>query len=36
MFETSAVGIGIMGLDRKIISANPAMCRMLGRAALCA
>jgi PAS domain S-box-containing protein len=29
MFETSAVGIGIMGLDRKIIDANPAMCRML-------
>ena len=31
MFETSAVGIGIMGLDRKIIDANPAICRMLGR-----
>jgi PAS domain S-box-containing protein len=30
MFEHSAVGIGIMGLDRKIIAANPAMCRMLG------
>lgn len=30
MFENSAVGIGIMGLDRKIIEANPAMCRMLG------
>lgn len=30
MFETSAVGIGIQGLDRKIIDANPAMCRMLG------
>ena len=30
MFETSAVGIGIMGLDRKIIDANPAMCQMLG------
>src|SRR5512135_367792 len=31
MFETSAVGIGIMGLDRKIIDANPAICRMFGR-----
>jgi PAS domain S-box-containing protein len=30
MFETSAVGIGMMTLDRKIIDANPAMCRMLG------
>jgi len=30
MFETSAVGIGMMSLDRKIIDANPAMCRMLG------
>jgi PAS domain S-box-containing protein len=31
MFETSAVGIGIMGLDHKIIDANPAICRMFGR-----
>ena len=31
MFETSAVGIGILGLDHKIIDANPAMCRMFGR-----
>ncbi len=31
MFETSAVGIGIMGLDHKIIDANPALCRMFGR-----
>jgi PAS domain S-box-containing protein len=31
MFEASAVGIGILGLDRKIIDANPAMCRMFGR-----
>ena len=30
MFETSAVGIGIMGLDRKIKDANPAICRMFG------
>jgi PAS domain S-box-containing protein len=31
MFETSAVGIGILGLDQKIMDANPAMCRMFGR-----
>jgi len=31
MFETAAVGIGIMGLDHKIIDANPAICRMFGR-----
>jgi PAS domain S-box-containing protein len=31
MFETSAVGIGIMGLDHKIIDANPAICRIFGR-----
>lgn len=31
MFETSAVGIGIMDLDRKIVDANPAMCQMFGR-----
>jgi PAS domain S-box-containing protein len=30
MFETAAVGIGIMGLDRKVIDANPALCRMYG------
>lgn len=30
MFDTAAVGIGILGLDRKLIDANPAMCRMLG------
>ena len=30
MFETSAIGIGIMGLDRKVISANPALCQMYG------
>ena len=30
MFETSAVGIGILGLDRKIIDANPSICRMFG------
>jgi PAS domain S-box-containing protein len=31
MFEHSAIGIGIMGLDRKVIDLNPAMCKMLGR-----
>ncbi len=31
MFEHSAVGIGIMGLDRKVIDANPAICRIYGR-----
>jgi PAS domain S-box-containing protein len=30
MFEHSAIGIGIMGLDRKVIDMNPAMCRVLG------
>ncbi len=30
MFETSAVGIGILGLDRKLMDANPAMCNILG------
>ena len=33
VFDSSAVGIGIMGLDRRIIEANPAMCKMLGRSA---
>ena len=31
MFEHSAVGIGIMGLDRRVIDANPAICRIYGR-----
>jgi PAS domain S-box-containing protein len=30
MFENSPVGMGLMGLDRKIIDSNPAMCNMLG------
>ena len=30
MFETSTVGIGIMGLDRTIKDANPSICRMFG------
>jgi PAS domain S-box-containing protein len=31
MFEHSAVGIGVMGLDGKVIDANPAICRIYGR-----
>ena len=31
MFEHSAVGIGVMGLDRRIIDANPAICSIYGR-----
>lgn len=31
MFEHAAVGIGVMGLDRRIIDANPAICRIYGR-----
>src|SRR6266496_2245592 len=31
MFEHSAVGIGIMGLDRRVIDANPAICRIYSR-----
>jgi PAS domain S-box-containing protein len=30
IFDTAAVGIGIMGLDRKLIDANPALCQMFG------
>jgi PAS domain S-box-containing protein len=30
LFVTSPVGIGLMGLDRKIIDVNPALCGMLG------
>jgi PAS domain S-box-containing protein len=30
MFDTAAVGIGILGLDRRLIDANPALCRMFG------
>ncbi len=30
MFEHSAIGIGIMGLDRKVTAMNPAMCKMFG------
>ena len=31
MFDAAAVGMGIMGLDRRIIDANPAICRMFAR-----
>ena len=31
MFDAAAVGMGIMGLDHRIIDANPAICRMFGR-----
>lgn len=30
MFDTAAVGIGMMGLDRKLLDANPAFCQMFG------
>lgn len=32
MFENSAVGMGLMSLDRVVIDSNPAMCAMLGYA----
>jgi len=31
IFNDAAVGVGIMGLDRRIIDANPAICRLYGR-----
>ena len=31
IFENAAVGIGILGLDRRVIDANPALCRMYNR-----
>jgi len=31
MFNDAAVGMGILGLDRRIIDANPALCRIYGR-----
>lgn len=30
MFDTAKAGIGMMSLDRKLIDANPALCRMFG------
>ncbi len=32
IFDTAAVGIGMLSLDRKLIDANPAFCRMFGMA----
>lgn len=31
VFDSAAVGMGIMGMDGKVITANPALCRMYGR-----
>jgi PAS domain S-box-containing protein len=31
MFEHAAVGIGLMGINRRLIDANPALCKMYGR-----
>ena len=31
MFEHSAIGIGVMGVDRRLIDANPALCHIYGR-----
>jgi PAS domain S-box-containing protein len=31
MFDSATIGIGIMGLDRRLIDANPALCRIFGR-----
>jgi len=30
IFNDAAVGVGIIGLDRKLVDANPAICRMYG------
>jgi PAS domain S-box-containing protein len=30
IFDTAAVGIGLMSLDRRLLDANPALCRMFG------
>ena len=30
IFEDAAIGIGILGLDRRLIDANPALCRLFG------
>lgn len=30
IFEDSAIGVGILGLDRRLIEVNPALCRMFG------
>jgi two-component system nitrate/nitrite sensor histidine kinase NarX len=31
IFDSAAVGVGIMGLDGKVVTANPALCRLYGR-----
>lgn len=31
MFDTAAVGIGLLGLDRRVIDVNESLCRMYGR-----
>ncbi len=31
IFETSAVGVGVMSLDRKLLDANASLCKMFGR-----
>lgn len=31
MFDSAAIGIGIMGLDRRLIDSNTALCRIFGR-----
>ena len=31
IFENAAIGIGIMGFDRQLMDANPALCCMFGR-----
>jgi PAS domain S-box-containing protein len=30
MFDTAAVGIGMLNLERRLVEANPALCTMLG------
>lgn len=31
MFEHSVIGIGVIGIDRRLIEANPALCNIFGR-----
>ena len=31
IFNDAAVGMGVLGLDRRLIDANPALCRIYGR-----
>ena len=30
LFENTSIGIGLLGMDRRVIDANPALCRMYG------